>query len=145
MPETEDLNPQNPALVPPVAQNPVHTPHLLRPIHIALIFITGILIGVGGLLGYLEFTSTVSPQTKTPAPTCRPRPPCLDQTPRCLIPETEDMCPPDIVPTSSATYTCPANGWVDCMPGPGPVKKECTSAAMDWYKTNCPNFHGAAY
>ncbi len=27
-------------------------------------------------------------------PTCRPRPACLDATPRCLIPETEDMCPP---------------------------------------------------
>lgn len=25
--------------------------------------------------------------------TCTPRPACLDQTPRCLIPETPDMCP----------------------------------------------------
>lgn len=28
------------------------------------------------------------------SPTCRPRPGCLDQEPRCLMPETEDMCPP---------------------------------------------------
>ena len=26
-------------------------------------------------------------------PTCRPRPACLDATPRCMIPETSDMCP----------------------------------------------------
>lgn len=30
----------------------------------------------------------------SPRPTCRPRPACLDATPRCLIPETSDMCPP---------------------------------------------------
>jgi hypothetical protein len=29
----------------------------------------------------------------TITPTCRPRPACLDSTPRCLIPETEDICP----------------------------------------------------
>jgi len=27
--------------------------------------------------------------------TCKPRPACLDATPRCLIPETSDMCPPN--------------------------------------------------
>ena len=26
-------------------------------------------------------------------PTCKPRPKCLDETPRCMIPETSDMCP----------------------------------------------------
>ncbi|GEM_PF-3333106 len=31
---------------------------------------------------------------QSPSPTCRPRPACLDATPRCLIPETPDMCPP---------------------------------------------------
>ena len=30
----------------------------------------------------------------TPTPTCVPRPACLDAIPRCLIPETSDMCPP---------------------------------------------------
>ena len=29
----------------------------------------------------------------SPTPTCRPRPACLDATPRCLIAETSDMCP----------------------------------------------------
>ncbi len=31
----------------------------------------------------------------TPRPTCKPRPACLDATPRCMIPETSDMCPPN--------------------------------------------------
>lgn len=31
-------------------------------------------------------------------PTCTPRPACLDATPRCLIPETPDMCPPGYNP-----------------------------------------------
>lgn len=33
--------------------------------------------------------------TPTPTPTCKPRPACLDASPRpCLLPETVDMCPP---------------------------------------------------
>jgi eight-cysteine-cluster-containing protein len=31
--------------------------------------------------------------TASPTPTCRPRPACLDATPRCMIAETSDMCP----------------------------------------------------
>ena len=31
-----------------------------------------------------------------PLPTCIPRPRCLDTEPRCLIPETENMCPPAV-------------------------------------------------
>lgn len=30
----------------------------------------------------------------TPTPTCIPRPNCLDSIPRCMIAETENMCPP---------------------------------------------------
>lgn len=44
---------------------------------------------------------------------------------------------------TKAGYTCPASGWVDCMPGTEP-KPECSDAAMTWYKTNCPNFQGGA-
>lgn len=89
-------------------------------------------------------TISLMPITQSPIPTCRPRPPCLDAKPRCLISETSDMCPPNTTPSGSATNTCPTNGWVDCMPGPGPTKKECTPQAMDWYKANCPNFQGGA-
>lgn len=46
-------------------------------------------------------TLTPTPsQTLTPTPTCKPRPACLDTTPRCLMPETDDMCPPTIAPVT---------------------------------------------
>lgn len=34
--------------------------------------------------------------TNIPTPTCRPRPACLDSEPRCMIQETDDMCPPKV-------------------------------------------------
>ncbi len=43
----------------------------------------------------------------------------------------------------TTTFSCPDNGWVDCMPGPD-IKPECSTEAMMWYKNNCPNFQGAA-
>jgi hypothetical protein len=60
----------------------------------------------------------------------------------CRNPQCQDKtnC---ICEDSGSTYTCPANGWVDCLPGPDP-KPECSSSAMSWYKANCPNFKGAA-
>ncbi len=45
---------------------------------------------------------------------------------------------------SSMSYTCPASGYVDCMPSPDGPKPSCTKEAMDWYKTNCPGFQGGA-
>jgi hypothetical protein len=39
-----------------------------------------------------------------PTPTCRPRPPRLDAEPRCLLPETEDMCPPTKPTPASGCY-----------------------------------------
>lgn len=44
---------------------------------------------------------------------------------------------------TSAKYSCPASGWVDCLPGIT-AKPECSTEAMTWYKANCPNFQGAA-
>ncbi len=32
--------------------------------------------------------------TESATPSCKPRPACLDQIPRCDVPETTDMCPP---------------------------------------------------
>lgn len=37
-----------------------------------------------------------------PSPTCTPRPRCLDTNPRCLLPETPDMCPPSTEPATSS-------------------------------------------
>jgi|GEM_PF-2168848 len=44
---------------------------------------------------------------------------------------------------SPTRYTCPSNGWVDCMPGTI-AKPECSQEAMSWYQINCPDFKGAA-
>lgn len=40
-----------------------------------------------------DIFSTFKFTGSTPTPTCRQRPACLDREPRCLIPETPDMCP----------------------------------------------------
>ena len=40
-------------------------------------------------------------------------------------------------------YSCPSNGWVDCMPSTT-SKPECSTEAMNWYQINCPDFKGAA-
>ena len=42
-------------------------------------------------------------------------------------------------------YSCPESSWVDCMPDPGPAKPECNPGYLDWAKSHCPNFRGAAY
>lgn len=58
----------------------------------------------------------------SPTPTCRPRPACLDATPRCLIPETSDMCPPSPKPSSSQVACtqelkqCPDGSYVSRHP-----------------------------
>lgn len=160
----------------------------MQSIRIALAFTIGILVGVGGLLGYQTYVTAsqittyeacilargsriqetfpptcvtrngthfvqrlpdsgnpVPTQEATPTPACRPRPPCLDQTPRCMIPETEDMCPP-----APAAYSCPETEWVDCMPvarslGGKDASIFCSSGYLTWAKDHCPNFKGAAY
>lgn len=47
--------------------------------------------------------------------------------------------------SSANTYTCPPGEWVNCMPGPNVGERtECTLEYLNWAKTNCPNFKGAA-
>lgn len=42
-------------------------------------------------------------------------------------------------------YTCPENGWVNCMPIlTEDGKRRCSQEARDWYKENCPDFRGVA-
>lgn len=45
---------------------------------------------------------------------------------------------------NDSKYACPANGWVNCMPGPDMPREECSQDAMDWYEENCPDFQGSA-
>ncbi len=89
---------------------------------------------------FTQILSTFKFTDQIPTPTCIPRPACLDATPRCMIPETSDMCP-----KSSMIYTCPPSGYVDCMPIMDETKKKaCSPEAMSWYEANCPNFQGGA-
>lgn len=51
------------------------------------------------------------------SPTCIPRPACLDATPRCLIPESENMCKSSITPPQQVACTqeaklCPDGSYV---------------------------------
>ena len=42
-------------------------------------------------------------------------------------------------------YTCPQNGWENCMPILSEEGKlACSKEAEAWYKANCPNFKGLA-
>lgn len=42
-------------------------------------------------------------------------------------------------------YTCPKNGWENCMPILTPeAQKQCSKEALAWKKKNCPNFKGVA-
>jgi hypothetical protein len=85
----------------------------LKPISILSILIATIILST-----YLLQTNNPTPDIIpiTPSPTaaiitpkisCRPRPACLDSIPRCMIPETSDMCP-KTTPTSSM-IACPAD------------------------------------
>lgn len=49
-------------------------------------------------------------------PTCVPRPACLDSSPRCMIPETSDMCPPKNT-TCNSDRDC-TNGATCMVAGP---------------------------
>lgn len=51
------------------------------------------------------------PPTKpspSPSPSCRPRPACLDEVPRCSIPESSDMCPKPSLVACPTPPVCPA-------------------------------------
>ena len=55
---------------------------------------------------FSQILSTFKFLEASPTPTCRPRPACLDATPRCLIPETSDMCPKPVACTQEVKL-CP--------------------------------------
>lgn len=69
------------------------------------------------LKDYEQILSTF--QFIDPSISCTPRPSCLDSNPRCMIPETDDMCPPTSTSSSSST---PAN--------PGATKPDAPANSM---------------
>jgi len=72
------------------------------------LLILGVLAGV--MLERFIFVSKTLRSPTNPVieltPTCRPRPACLDAVPKCLIPETLDMCPKQ---TKSLDRVCELN------------------------------------
>lgn len=120
-----------------------------------------------GVLGYenLRLQKQVKElQMKQVAPLPSPTPTQVPPTPPLETPKmcggiAGIKCPTGFVcqmnamyPDASGTctkkedmYTCPENGYVDCMPSPNAgIRFECTSEAMSWYKANCTNFKGGA-
>ncbi len=65
--------------------------------------------------------------------------------PEFQFPAAGTKAPLETTTPPPAAFTCPETEWVDCLPGPGPVKAQCQKEYLDWAKKNCPNFRGAAY
>lgn len=109
--KTPDV-PTSSQLLPKTHNFPLHKILLIALIALAAIFITAY-VGVYYLLNQQldkitktrSGASSIAQTTPTPTigfptgsqisitPTCTPRPACLDSVPRCMIPETADMCP----------------------------------------------------
>lgn len=106
-----------------------------------ILFFTFIITGFFAGMKYqamLDLTayqqSNLTTVTPLPTPTCRPRPACLDSIPRCMIPETSNMCP-RITPTPAQGIACPMIAKL-CPDGKtyvGRTGPKCEFAA-------CPNF-----
>lgn len=92
------------------------------------LILIGILFFLAGLLSGLLFPQIKS-QIVLPfvvKPTCTPRPPCLDATPRCLISETSDMCPPTVTPSVRLTPTPSTSTYTDNL------KRFSLQIPIDW-------------
>ncbi len=92
------------------------------------------------ILSTFKFTivkcTDVCPQYMPPAPNF-----CTNGT---IISGGKNECGCPLPPTCEP-FTCPANGWANCMPMLSDEgKRACSAEAMAWYNTNCPNFQGAA-
>ncbi len=42
--------------------------------------------------------------------------------------------------TENEDFTCPENGYLDCMPGPDQKKTGCNQKYIEWAKEHCPGF-----
>jgi hypothetical protein len=80
---------------------------------------------------------------------CRPRPACLDSIPRCMIPETSDMCPratptqKQIIYCTQDAKQCPDGSWIG-RTGPNcefvcPNATPTSAAGCNKYERNCPD------
>ncbi len=90
-------------------------------------------------------TTSLTP-TSSASPSCKPRPACLDTNPRCLIPETPDMCPkassPETGPCTMEAKECPDGSYVGrqgpkCQFAACPKVKKETCPCWDAVKNTC--------
>ena len=51
---------------------------------------------------------------------------------------------PSMEPPAPSPTICPPQEYVDCQPGPGETKRECTSEYLEWALKSCAGFRGAA-
>ncbi|HLD25360.1 MAG TPA: hypothetical protein VJB96_05590 [Patescibacteria group bacterium] len=142
----------------------------MRTILGTLAVIAALLLGIGGFFAYREFiTPSPSYPTKPPglnsSPTSGAIPAITSQertrgwywgSKEQKKPGTPDdwdfletgrsSCwhAPGVTCTET-TYTCPENGWENCMPIlTKEAQKQCSKEAIAWKKKNCPGFQGAA-
>lgn len=104
--------------------------HYSNKVHLFFIFF--LFFGVAAIFwSYFELSSAHlsynKNQTPTPTPktTCTPRPACFDSEPRCMMPETSEMCPPTITPTK--INVCDLE---PCPPVTSGKQVVCTQEAM---------------
>lgn len=73
---------------------------------------------------------------------------CTEELRMCedgsTVARTAPNCTFKECPKVRIQFDCPEEEYIDCMPGPGPVKTNCSREYLSWAHANCPNFKGAA-
>lgn len=121
---------------------------MLSPVYRALLLILSVLIGVGGYFAYQEYTT---PYVASYEQCVRSKGSVIQESypATCITPNGKRFIQPvsnspSEQPTQE-TYSCPENGWEDCMPMlDSKQQRECTKEALDWKQEHCPDFQGAA-
>ncbi|MDP4011054.1 MAG: hypothetical protein Q8P72_02380 [Candidatus Roizmanbacteria bacterium] len=96
--------------------------------------ITLILVFLGAILMFIRGNSFITPSQKDP----------LSPTPTAaqILTPTD----PARFNKSTDTWTCPSNGWIDCMPMVVKSRAyQCEKEFISWAENTCPGFEGVAY
>jgi hypothetical protein len=123
------------------------------PMHLIILIaciIASFLMGIGfekfHIFSWIQSLPLPRIQIVMPTPTQTPTPSVIITA--TVTPTATPTLSPSASPAASSSaslYTCPASGYVDCMPVLTEAKKKaCAPEAMTWYKANCPTFKGGA-
>lgn len=143
---------------------------MMRPILLMLTLVAITLLGVGGYAAYRELEPSTFPSQQTPiipTPSSSPQDiPAITkeekirgwywgtrnqkkpETPNSWIYQNagRSSCwhAPNVI-CAHPLYTCPENGWENCMPILSEeAERQCTKEALQWKRENCQGFQGAA-